>query len=75
MRTLRYEITPEYDGMNVERYLKKVHGYSSRTIVKLKHYDRGMYLNGAHTRTIDTATRHFIPIKAPMRITRFKIFR
>ena len=34
-----------YDGMNVERYLKKVHGYSSRTIVKLKHYDRGMYLN------------------------------
>lgn len=53
MRTLRYEITPEYDGMNVERYLKKVHGYSSRTIVKLKHYDRGMYLNGAHTRTID----------------------
>ena len=53
MRTLRYEITPEHEGMNVERYLKQVHGYSSRTIVKLKHYEQGMYLNGKHTRTID----------------------
>ncbi len=53
MRTLRYEITTEHEGLNVERYLKQVHGYSSRTIVKLKHYEKGMYLNGAHTRTID----------------------
>lgn len=53
MRTLRYQIAPEYEGMNVERYLKQQHGYSSRTIVKLKHYEQGMRLNGAHTRTID----------------------
>ena len=53
MRTLRYQIAPEHEGMNVERYLKQQHGYSSRTIVKLKHYEQGMRLNGAHTRTID----------------------
>ena len=39
--------------MSVERYLKGVHGYSSRTIVKLKHYEQGMRLNEEHTRTID----------------------
>ena len=53
MRTLRYQVAPEHEGMNVERYLKQHHGYSSRTIVKLKHYEQGMRLNGAHTRTID----------------------
>lgn len=53
MRTLRYQIAPEHEGMNVERYLKQQHGYSSRTIVKLKHYEQGMRLNGARTRTID----------------------
>lgn len=53
MRTLRYQIAPKHEGMNVERYLKQQHGYSSRTIVKLKHYEQGMRLNGAHTRTID----------------------
>ena len=53
MRTLRYQIAPEHEGMNVERYLKQQHGYSSRTIVKLKHYEQGMRLNGAYTRTID----------------------
>ena len=53
MRTLRYQIAPEHEGMNVERYLKQQHGYSSRTIVKLKHYEQGMRLHGAHTRTID----------------------
>ncbi len=53
MRTLKYEITTEHQGMTVEHYLKKIQGYSSRTIVKLKHYEKGMCLNGAHTRTID----------------------
>ncbi len=53
MRTLSYLITQEHQGMTVERYLKQVHGYSSRTIVKLKHYETGMILNGSHTRTID----------------------
>lgn len=53
MRTLRYPIGPEHEGLSVERYLKQQHGYSSRTIIKLKHYEQGMRLNGAHTRTID----------------------
>lgn len=53
MRTIEYHITPQQEGMSVERYLKGVHGYSSRTIVKLKHYEQGMRLNGEHTRTID----------------------
>ena len=41
MRTIEYHITPQQEGMSVERYLKGVHGYSSRTIVKLKHYEQG----------------------------------
>ena len=53
MRTIEYHITPQQEGMSVERYLKGIHGYSSRTIVKLKHYEQGMRLNGEHTRTID----------------------
>ena len=53
MRTIEYHITPQQEGMSVERYLKGVHGYSSRTIVKLKHYEQGMRLNEEHTRTID----------------------
>ena len=50
MRTIEYHITPQQEGMSVERYLKGVHGYSSRTIVKLKHYEQGMRLNGEHHR-------------------------
>lgn len=53
MRVLTYHITPQHEGFTVEQYLKKVHGYSSRTIVKLKHYEEGMRQNGEHTRTID----------------------
>ena len=38
MRTITYSITPAHAGMSVERYLKQQHGYSTRTLVKLKHY-------------------------------------
>ena len=37
----------------IEPFLKKIHKYSSRTIVKLKHYPEGIRLNGVHARTID----------------------
>ena len=53
MRVLKYEIGPQHEGFTVEQYLKKVQGYSTRTIVKLKHYEQGMCLNSVHTRTID----------------------
>ena len=53
MRTITYPITPAHAGMSVERYLKQQHGYSTRTLVKLKHYPQGLQLNGRHVRTID----------------------
>ena len=53
MRTITYSITPAHAGMSVERYLKQQHGYSTRTLVKLKHYPQGLQLNGRHVRTID----------------------
>ena len=53
MRTITYSITPAHAGMSVERYLKQQHGYSTRTLVKLKHYPQGLQLNGWHARTID----------------------
>ena len=53
MRTITYSITPAHAGMSVERYLKQQHGYSTRTLVKLKHYPQGLQLNGQHARTVD----------------------
>lgn len=53
MRKLEYQIQEEQAGMTVEHFLKKCHGYSSRTIIKLKHYPEGMQCNGVHVRTID----------------------
>ena len=53
MRTITYPITPAHAGMSVERYLKQEHGYSTRTLVKLKHYPPGLQLNGQHARTVD----------------------
>ncbi len=53
MREIQYHITQAEDAMAIEPYLKRVHGYSSRTIIKLKHYPEGIRLNGEHARTID----------------------
>ncbi len=53
MREIHYHITAEDAGSAIEPFLKKNHGYSSRTIVKLKHYPEGIRLNGVHARTID----------------------
>ena len=53
MREIHYEITEQDAGLAIEPFLKKRHGYSSRTIVKLKHYEEGIRLNGVHARTID----------------------
>lgn len=53
MREIHYLISSEDAGMAVEPFLKKKQGYSSRTIVKLKHYTEGIRINGSHARTID----------------------
>lgn len=53
MREIHYHISAEEAGLAIEPFLKKKHGYSSRTIVKLKHYPEGIRLNGVHARTID----------------------
>lgn len=53
MREIHYHITADDAGSAIEPFLKKKHGYSSRTIVKLKHYPEGIRLNGVHARTID----------------------
>ena len=53
MREIHYLIAAEDAGSAIEPFLKKNHGYSSRTIVKLKHYPEGIRLNGVHARTID----------------------
>lgn len=53
MREIHYSITAQEAGLAIEPYLKKAHGYSTRTITKLKHYPEGIRLNGVHARTID----------------------
>lgn len=53
MHTLDYPIDTAHDGMTVEKYLKSEHGYSSRTLIKLKKLELGISINGEHARTID----------------------
>lgn len=51
MRTFEYVIEPENDGAEVGRLLKRL-GYSRASVIKLKYGD-GLFLNGAHIRTVD----------------------
>jgi len=53
LREIHYSITAQEAGLAIEPFLKKQHGYSTRTITKLKHYPEGIRLNGVHARTID----------------------
>lgn len=53
MRSLEYLISPEQEGMSVQSFLKRQHGYSTRTIIKLKQTENGLVLDGRHVRTID----------------------
>ncbi len=52
MRTIRYEIDPAHDGMQVGGFLRGK-GYSRALLTMLKNED-GLALNGAHIRTVDT---------------------
>lgn len=53
MRKLTYEVEEQWNGKKVEEFLKKGHGYSSKSVVKLKKIEEGITVNGVHARTID----------------------
>ncbi len=51
MKTVIYNVEPEYEGKTIGIYLKYIKGVSSRQIVKLKHTENGIMKNSAHART------------------------
>ncbi len=53
MRSYRYIIREDQEGMRVQDYLKQVHHYSRRNIIKLKQLPTGLVLNGSRIRTVD----------------------
>lgn len=53
MQKYQFIINEAFDGQTVGQYLKKQHGYSTRTLVKLKHSPIGLLCNGQHIRTVD----------------------
>lgn len=62
MRQHIYTIEPHFDGYTVAKYLKEIHGYSSRALTKLRQIPDGLALNGRHIRTVD-------PVAAGDRLT------
>lgn len=53
MRRVSYRIPPDYDGHKVVHYLRGEAGCSATLVKRLKQWDEGILLNGAHARTID----------------------
>lgn len=53
MRKLCYTIPKGSAGRTVQEYLKGEHGYSTRTLIKLKALPLGLTVNGKHVRTVD----------------------
>ncbi len=53
MRELVYIIDKEHSGMRADDYLKREHGYSSRSIKKIKLDKRCIERNGEHIRMVD----------------------
>ena len=54
---LHFTVKTEYDGMQAKRYLKQVHGISTRLITKLKNTPDGILMDGELLRAVD-------PVKA-----------
>ena len=54
---LHFTVKTEYDGMQAKRYLKQVHGISTRLITKLKNTPDGIMMDGELLRAVD-------PVKA-----------
>lgn len=53
MRMLSYAVAPEYHGMNVQTFARKILGLSARVFIKQKYVKNGMQINGVHCRSID----------------------
>ena len=53
MATLTFTVPPEYDGETVQNFLRQGQGFSSRMVVRLKHTENGIMVNGEHRRSID----------------------
>ncbi|MBR2339158.1 MAG: RluA family pseudouridine synthase [Clostridia bacterium] len=53
MSILTFIIPPEYDGETVQTFLRQGQGFSWRMVVRLKHTENGITVNGEHRRSID----------------------
>ncbi len=53
MGELKFTVPPEYDGETVQTFLRQYHGFSWRMVVRLKHTENGMTVNGELRRSID----------------------
>lgn len=48
-----FTIPAEYDGMTVKAYARQILKISGRALIKQKHQEDGITINGRHSRTID----------------------
>jgi len=53
MSELKFTVPPEYDGETVQTFLRQYHGFSWRMVVRLKHTENGITVNGQLRRSID----------------------
>lgn len=53
MGELKFTVPPEYDGETVQTFLRQYHGFSWRMVVRLKHTENGITVNGQLRRSID----------------------
>lgn len=52
-KTLEYVVPAAYDGDTVQNFLRRDCGLSWRMVVRLKHAENGIVVDGAHARSID----------------------
>ena len=50
---LTFSVPPDYDGDTVQNFLRRGCGLSWRMVVRLKHAENGIVVDGAHARSID----------------------
>ncbi len=53
MGELKFTVPSEYDGETVQTFLRQGHGFSWRMVVRLKHTENGITVNGRLRRSID----------------------
>lgn len=53
MSELKFTVPPEYEGETVQTFLRQHHGFSWRMVVRLKHTENGITVNGQLRRSID----------------------